>query len=151
MRGSHRYARRVSLAMLVLATLGALVVTGCSTAADSGSSSSGAKSDVVVVTLDDADKTVAVVPGQTLEVKLDGNPSTGYTWTVASAPEFLKSEGEPTFESKAESGVVGASGTQTLKFSVTAGGEGELSLSYLRPWETGTAPAETFKVNVESK
>ena len=151
MRGSHRIARQVSLAMLVLAALALFAAAGCTKAADSGSSSSGTKSGVVVVTIDDADKTVTVAPGQTLEVKLDGNPSTGYTWTVASAPEFLKSEGEPTFESEAESGVVGAAGTQTLTFSVTAAGSGELSLSYLRPWETGTAPAETFKVDVESK
>jgi len=150
MRGSHRYAWRVSLTMLVLAALALLAAAGCTNAADPDTSSSGTKPDVVVVTLEDADKTVAVVPGQTLEVKLDGNPSTGYTWTVASAPEFLKSEGEPTFASEAESGVVGAAGTQTLTFSVTAPGEGELSLSYLRPWETGTAPAETFKVTVES-
>ncbi len=67
------------------------------------------------------------------------------------SPEFLQSEGEPTFESEAESGVVGAGGKQTLKFSVTATGKGDLSLNYVRPWETGVAPAETFKVEVESK
>jgi inhibitor of cysteine peptidase len=104
-----------------------------------------------MVTQTDADKTVTATPGQTIEVVLDANPSTGYTWIVASTPEFLKSQGEPTFASQAESGVVGAGGKQTLKFTVTAPGKGELSLDYVRPWETGTAPAETFKAQVEAK
>jgi inhibitor of cysteine peptidase len=138
--------------MIALVALTVVIMSGCSKPADTGAGSgSGASTDVVVVTRADADKSVAVAPGQTLEVVLDSNPSTGYTWTIAAAPEFLKSEGEPTFASEAESGVVGAGGKQTLKFSVTAVGTGELSLSYVRPWESGTAPAETFMVEVESK
>ena len=155
MSGSRRYAWRALLTVIALAALLPALMSGCTkpavTSDGSGSGSSGKKPAVVVVTKADADKTVTVSPGQTLEIVLDANPSTGYTWTVASAPEFLKSEGEPTFASEAESGVVGAGGKQTLKFSVTAAGKGELSLSYLRPWEAGTAPAETFKVDVESK
>jgi predicted secreted protein len=117
--------------------------------ADSGGGSSKG-TGTVVVTKADADKTVTAATGQTIEVVLDGNPSTGYTWSVASAPEFLKSEGEPTFTSDAKQGEVGAGGKQTLKFAVTAAGKGELSLNYSRPWES-VAPAETFKVEVESK
>jgi predicted secreted protein len=155
MMGSGRHAWEAVLATVAVAALSVALLSGCTKPADtgsgSGSASSGKKPAVVVVTKTDADKTVTVSPGQTLEVVLDGNPSTGYTWTVASAPEFLKSEGEPTFASEAESGVVGAGGKQTLAFSVTATGKGPLSLAYLRPWETGTPPAETFKVEVESQ
>ena len=152
MRGSQRYAWRALLTMIALAALAMALLSGCSKPADtSGGSGSGASTAPVVVTKADADKTVTASPGQTLEVVLDANPSTGYTWTVATAPEFLKSEGEPTFASEAASGVVGAGGKQTLKFSVTATGKGSLSLNYVRPWETGVAPAETFKVEVESK
>jgi inhibitor of cysteine peptidase len=137
--------------MIAVTALALVLLSGCSKPADTGSASKASTTGAVTVTKADADKTVAVAPGQTLEVVLDANPSTGYTWMVASAPPFLKSEGEPTFASQAETGVVGAGGTQTLKFSVSGSGTGELSLNYLRPWETGTAPAETFKVNVESK
>ena len=152
--GSGRHVWRSVLAAAAIVVLSLALLCGCAKPADiggSGSGSSGKKPAVVVVTKADADKAVTVSPGQRLEVVLDGNPSTGYTWTVASAPEFLKSEGEPTFASEAESGVVGAGGKQTLAFSVTATGKGPLSLTYLRPWETGTPPAETFKVEVESK
>ncbi len=153
--GSGRRAWKALLAAVAVAALSAVLLSGCTKPADtggaSGSGSSGKKPAVVVVTKADADKTVTVSPGQTLKVVLDGNPSTGFTWTVASAPEFLKSEGEPEFASEAASGVVGAGGKQTLTFSVTATGKGPLSLTYLRPWETGTPPAETFKVEVESE
>jgi predicted secreted protein len=152
MRGSRRYIWRVLLTMIALASVTIALSSGCSKSADtSGGGGSGKKSGVVVVTKADADKTVTASPGQTLEVVLDANPSTGYTWTVTSAPEFLKSEGEPAFASEAASGVVGAGGKQTLRFSVTAAGTGELGLSYLRPWETTTPPAETFRVSIESK
>jgi inhibitor of cysteine peptidase len=149
---ARRFNWKVLLTMIALAALTVVAVTGCATTATTGGGgSSGPGPGPVVVTKADADKTVTAAPGQTLDVVLDANPSTGYTWTVASAPEFLKSEGEPAFSSQAQSGVVGAGGKQTLKFSVTAAGKGELSLNYVRPWETGTAPAETFRVEVESK
>ena len=152
MKVSQRHAWRPLLTMIALAAIAVALLAGCAKPADtSGGSSSGAGTGPVVVTVADADKTVTASPGQTIEVVLDANPSTGFTWTIVSAPGFMKSEGEPTFASEAASGVVGAGGKQTLKFSVTAAGTGELSLNYVRPWETGTAPAETFKVTVESK
>ena len=152
MRGSRLFTRQALLKMIALVALSMVLFSGCAKpAATGGGGSSGTSTGPVIVTKADADKTVVASPGQTLEVVLDANPSTGYTWTVASAPEFLKSEGEPTFASEGASGTVGAGGKQTLKFSVTAAGTGSLSLSYVRPWETGVAPAETFKVEVESK
>jgi len=151
MRGSRRYSWRTLLTMIALAALSMALLSGCSKPADTSGSGSGAKTGPVVVTTADADKTVTAAPGQTLEVVLDANPSTGYTWTIASAPEFLKSEGEPVFASEGASGAVGSGGKQTMKFSVTAAGTGSLSLNYVRPWEAGVAPAETFKVEVDSK
>ena len=146
------YSRRTLLATAIIVMIAVAVLTGCSKPASSGGSgASGTNTGVITVTKADADKTIAVSPGQTLLVVLDANPSTGYTWTVSSAPEFLRSEGEPAFESEGASGAVGAGGKQTLKFSVTAAGTGPLNLSYMRPWETGVAPVETFKVEVESK
>ena len=149
MRGTRRRTWHTLLTMIALAALGVAVISGCAKPADSKGGGEG--SGAVVVTKSEADKTVTAAPGQTLEVVLDANPSTGYTWEVVESPEFLTSEGEPTFESEAEEGQVGAGGKQTLKFAVTATGKGELSLEYVRPWENDVAPAETFKVEVESK
>jgi inhibitor of cysteine peptidase len=156
MRGSGWRVFRALLLAGSVALLALVLVTGCSKPATTGATggsddASKGSNDTVVVTEASADMTVAATKGQTLLVVLEANPTTGYTWTVASAPEFLKSEGEPTFESEGASGVAGAGGKQTLKFSVTAAGKGTLNLAYLRPWETGVAPAKTFKVDIDAK
>jgi len=137
--------------MITLAALSMTFLSGCAQRTGSGGTATGPSDEAVVVTETDADTVVTLSPGQTLDVVLEANPSTGYTWAVASVPEFLRSQGEPVFASEAASGVVGAGGKQTLEFSVTATGKGTLSLNYVRPWETGAAPAKTFRIEVESK
>ena len=39
--------------------------------------------NVVALTVSDNGKTVAVQVGQQVEIKLKGNPTTGYVWSVA--------------------------------------------------------------------
>jgi len=95
----------------------------------------------------DAGKTITVKSGETFDVVLHGNSTTGFTWEVASestAPVAL--QGDPAF--KAESSAVGAGGQVTLTFKATAPGQGLLKLLYHQPWEQDTPPAETFEVNV---
>ena len=91
---------------------------------------------------------VTLQPGQTLKVTLPSNPSTGYSWQIASLPECLESAGESEFESEAEEGVVGAGGTETLTFEAVEAGDAMLELEYRRPWETGVEPADTFSADV---
>lgn len=85
--------------------------------------------------------------GQTLAISLEGNPSTGYTWEmVESEDSILRQVGEIEFE--AESDLVGAPGTQTLRFQAVESGQTELKLVYHRPWETDVEPLETFTLQV---
>jgi len=151
MKHSQRLGWRTLLVMIALAALSLTLFTGCARSGGKGGSAEAPPEGAVMVTAADADQTVRVTPGQMLEVVLDANPSTGYTWTIVSAPEFLQAEGEPGFRSEAASDIVGAGGKQTLEFSVTASGDGALELSYVRPWEQGVAPADTFRIEVESE
>lgn len=151
MKQSHRHGPRTLLVMIALAGLLMPLFSGCVPSGSSGGGSAKPSAENIVVTEKDADTTVRVSPGQTLDVVLDANPSTGYTWSVVSAPEFLMLRGEPGFSSESASGVVGAPGRQTLMFSVSATGEGSLDLSYVRPWETDTPPARTFHIEVTSE
>jgi inhibitor of cysteine peptidase len=137
--------------IIALAGLLTPLLSGCAPSDGRGTSATKPIADTVVLTETDADQSVKVSPGQTLEVVLDANPSTGYTWSVAAEPEFLTAQGEPVFSSEAASGLVGAPGTQTLRFTVSAAGEGPLSLSYVRPWEADAAPAQTFTVEITSE
>lgn len=132
-------ASRFVMVLLVVATVGALAA-GCG-----GQSTE----DVVKADKSSAGNTVGLKVGQTLEITLEGNPSTGYEWTVA-APTgtVLEEVGKPEF--KAQSTLTGAPGTYLFRFKAKAKGEEELKFQYKRSWET-TPQDETvsFKVSVK--
>ena len=101
------------------------------------------------VKLDESDdgSQVALNGGQTLVVSLEGNPTTGYTWETAEVDQkVLREVGEPQFE--AESDAVGSGGVQTLRFETVTSGSTTLKLVYVRAWEEGIPPQETFSVQV---
>ncbi len=86
---------------------------------------------------------VALKVGETYEVTLDSNPSTGYSWKATFDESRLKLV-EQKFTSGAEAGqpVVGAGGKETLLFQALSSGTTQVQLAYQRPWESGN-PAET--------
>ena len=85
--------------------------------------------------------------GQILTIKLEANPTTGYSWElVESEGAILEQVGEPDFE--ADSDLLGAPGTQTLRFEAVEAGQMELRLVYRPAWEEGVEPVETFTVQV---
>ena len=101
------------------------------------------------VKLDEGDdgSQVELTGGQTLEISLEGNPTTGYTWETAEVDQnVLRQVGEPQFE--ADSDAVGSGGEQTLRFETVTSGSTTLKLVYVRPWEEGIPPQETFSVQV---
>jgi len=139
MSRSARVARVVVFA-LVLALLG-----GC--ASGTGASSSGPVR--VDATADGT--TVELAPGAELVVALEGNPTTGFDWTVAGTlPPQLTAKSD-TIESSAAPGVVGAGGTRVFAYAAAATGTGVLNLEYLRSWETTVPPEKTFKLTVVVK
>jgi len=90
---------------------------------------------------------ITLQKAQTLTVKLEANPTTGYTWEMVE-PEgaILRQVGEPEFN--ADSELLGAPGTLTLRFEAVEAGQMDLKLVYHRRWETGVEPLETFTVQV---
>ncbi len=123
-----------AIALLLVAVVLA-AVSGC-----------GAKSALALEAKDNG-RQIEVEKGQTLAINLEGNPSTGYTWEmVESEDSILRQVGEIEFE--AESDLVGAPGTQTLRFEAVESGQTELKLVYHRPWETDVEPLETFTLQV---
>ena len=94
----------------------------------------------------DSGRTIGLKTGDVLEVTLAGNPTTGYSWSVASVGEILKQLGEPVFES-ASPGLTGAGGKVLLRFQALRPGKTVLKLAYRRIWEK-KAPAATFEVTI---
>ncbi len=104
--------------------------------------------------LSDADsgKSVQLKQGEKLEITLESNPTTGYSWDVDSVDEgVLRMVGKP--EYKAESKRIGAGGKTTFVFEAASSGKTTLKLVYHRPWEKGKKkePVKTFEVTVEVK
>lgn len=83
---------------------------------------------------DDSGSEVAVGVGETIEVELESDPSTGYAWEVVEVPAALMHRGDEFREPDAD-GTVGATGSQLLTFAATGRGAGVLRLEYVRPFD----------------
>ena len=99
----------------------------------------------VLLTADDTGKTVSLVIGQTLVVKLDAQPGTGYRWELDAKSTNLLALSNA---SQGAASMPGGNETQSLTFIARSAGEGDLTIIYRRPWERGIAPVKTFSVKV---
>ncbi|HSX71510.1 protease inhibitor I42 family protein [Pseudomonas subflava] len=83
--------------------------------------------------------------GQTLNVALPSNPTTGFRWEVVeAAPGILRSLGPEVYMTPEDAGLVGAGGQSTWRYQAYQTGEGRLLMQYRRPWEADVAPAKTI-------
>ncbi len=83
-------------------------------------------------------------------LRLESNPSTGYSWLVEEMDSnVLRQVGD--FEIEYQSHLLGAPGTQVLRFVGAGKGLTSLKLAYRRPWEKDVAPAQTFVLQVQSR
>ena len=104
-------------------------------------------SDSVTLTQKDAGTTVHLKQGTNVNIALEGNPTTGYTWEVApGGSSVLEQQGEPTF--KPDSSAVGSGGMVTLQFKASQAGTINLKLIYHRTFEPNVAPLHTFEVTI---
>ena len=95
----------------------------------------------------DAGKKVDFAPGGTLELALEGNPTTGYTWKVMSGNDaVLKQMGDSTFTP--QSNLMGAPGVEVFKFQAVGAGSVTLKLGYKQWWDNAMQPNPTFEVTV---
>ena len=139
----------IVLALSGLLLLAAACGSNDSAPPDAHSDASGEQT-LVLGAKDDGDR-VQLVSGQVLEVTLESNPTTGYSWEVSEVDGTVLSQvGEVEFreDAKESEDMVGVGGTETFRFS-SAAGKTTLTLVYHRPWEKDVEPLETFTVEVE--
>lgn len=102
------------------------------------------------VSEEDCGTSVTLTMGDTLEVSLRGNPTTGYIWEVDPLDRtVIQQIGEPTFT--ADSAARGSGGLVTVRFQAVSPGTTGLNLIYHRPFEKDTAPIKTCRVTVTVK
>lgn len=86
--------------------------------------------------------------GQRLSVTLKSNPTTGYDWQIAEIDEKVLRLIKQEFEPASDPEQVGAPGHTTYEFEAVGSGAITLDLVYVRPWEEGAEPEDTFRVQV---
>ncbi len=136
------YTRGIAATVLpLIVALFAITSAGCGSAAEAASGP---------LKLGEADngKAYTVQVGDTIEVIIPGNMTTGFSWAAALAEKdaaLVQLVGEPVYAT--DSTAVGGGGTFTLTFKAMAKGEALLKLVYARPWES-VAPEKTFGATV---
>jgi inhibitor of cysteine peptidase len=114
-----------------------VAVTACGTASDSS----------MQLADEDNGKTIELKVGDTMEIALQGNPTTGYQWQVESFDTaVLEAVGDP--EYTPDTDAIGSGGVFVFHFKALATGTTPLQLEYLRVWDTSVPPVELFTLNV---
>ena len=107
------------------------------------------KTVTVTVKAKDKEGKVKLARGETLEVRLLSNRTTGFGWQIGKYDkDKLKSLGRPTYE-RPKKPLPGAGGVDVFRFTAEAPGKTELELVYKRPFEKDKPPAKTYKLAVE--
>lgn len=90
--------------------------------------------------------------GQTLEVLLKENPTTGYVWSLAAQPKLFKvEESYQTDQHQAAKDavpMVGVCGQKIYRFTATHAGEELLHLKHARAWEHAPIDEWTCRVRI---
>lgn len=136
---------------MVLLSLGFLAA--CQPVQDQVPAADGQEMHEVYLYAADDNTEISMAPGTEVFITLESNPSTGYSWQVVTGdmnviplmtdPEYTADSNDPN--------IVGGGGTETFHFTANAVGTTVLQLGYLRPWEEGVDPIETFTVTIEVK
>jgi len=88
--------------------------------------------------------------GETLEISLSENASTGFQWVGAPDSEHkaekILHQGQPVAE--AAGSPPGKPGVRHFYFEALEPGTVELELHYRRPWETAKPPARKFRLRI---
>lgn len=110
-------------------------------------------SDKINLNMDYNGRQIELTKGQTLNVTLEANPSTGYSWeAVELNNNILLQIGEPEYQQISnftnEHPMAGVPEMQIFRFEVINTGRTTLKLVYHRPWEKDVAPLNNFSIDL---
>jgi predicted secreted protein len=105
------------------------------------------RAEAVQLNEDNNNQTVALDQGAVMELSLPGNPTTGFSWSLAETPDQnVLVETSHFYISPART--VGSGGGEHWVFRAAGAGATQLDLVYSRPWEKSTPPAKTYSVAI---
>jgi len=95
------------------------------------------------------EESINVSQGESFNISLEFNPSTGFNWWSQFETEYLSLVDSTYIPGKAEGGMVGVPGKQLFTFNAKKAGETDVIMLYLQPWENGTIDQrKIFPVNI---
>lgn len=95
-----------------------------------------------------ADKTLIMEKPGLIALKLQANPSTGYSWDVAADNKAMSKVGSSFTIPREEEARVGTPGWEFLFLHLSESGDYKIKLSYKRPWEKISLDSFSFAVVV---
>lgn len=124
----------MALALLVM------LLMGCGAASSN---------DIQLVDTDNGGQ-VKIKQGQSINLRLEANPTTGFGWEVSQVDaQILTQKGEKAYEEAAKGKpVVGGGGWEIFHFDSLQKGDTTLTLIYHRAWEKDVPPVKTYEVKV---
>jgi predicted secreted protein len=82
-------------------------------------------------------------------IVLESNQTTGYKWEPSFDSSLLKVTKSDYKVSEAKPGMVGVGGKEYFTFEAMRKGETKVTMTYKRPWETGSADQKVFNVSIK--
>lgn len=104
-----------------------------------------------VVTEADNGKSISLENEETFYLRLQENPTTGYSWelNLSQGLSLVSDEYYPPESEKGEKPLVGAGGVHLWKIKADSEGNQEVTAVYKRSWENETGKEDKFTLNVE--
>ena len=124
-----------------MAGLLAAGLSGCSTTSDTSTSAD--RTTVAIPLLageQQTEKSVSSTVGQTVEITLQGNSGTGYTWSMTAHSEGIQLENPPVTKSL-EADTPGGPTVTTFELLMQKSGRQTARLELARTWEANTPAA----------
>ena len=109
-----------------------------------------AAAKTIELTAADTGKNIKAAIGDKIHLTLAGNPTTGYSWSVAKTAGDSVKLGKLEYKQRpARQGMVGVGGQYSLAMTLVKSGGFSITLHYQRPWMKGKQPpASTFTLDV---
>jgi len=91
----------------------------------------------------------ALAKGETFEVRLEGNPTTGYLWEVVeNDDQIIRVVADEYLTGDTTGRLCGAGGRYRFQFKAMGRGETTVKLVYHRPWEKDVEPLQTYLIDL---
>ena len=96
--------------------------------------------------------TIETKAGETFMIKLESNPTTGYSWRLATLQSGIVEKVSNVYKStKTQERIVGSGGIEEWTFKAAAKGKVTMTLEYVRPCEKDVPPVKIAVYQVTVK